>query len=205
MVIIKGAALEGMKIRVSGQRHSQAPLFIADNRGETTPRSDTYLVDMSCYRDLHENGSISDDGNKNMVMLEDVVHVNAGVREDELVEFLTMNNKILKTATAGGFFSIGGMTSVDVHGCTLEEPIFAETATEYNFIDADGNPFTISTDSPCFEEIFRPIQFARVNVGTLGVAQHFKICRGFWGRFDQRFNEIKPQISHKPIILIDLK
>ena len=40
----------------------------------------------------------------------------------------------------GGFFSIGGMTSVDVHGATIGAPIFAGTVSAFTILRADGRP-----------------------------------------------------------------
>jgi hypothetical protein len=60
----------------------------------------TYLVDMSCYADLGPDRVVLTQG-KNQVT------VNTGVREDELDAFLIKHNLMLKTVTAGGFFSLG--------------------------------------------------------------------------------------------------
>ena len=35
-------------------------------------------------------------------------------------------------------FSLGGMTAVDVHGATVKAPIFAETASAFTILGADG-------------------------------------------------------------------
>ena len=80
---------------------------------------------MSCYKDLgsaHDQRIVPGPGSNQ-------VTVNTGVREDELDAFLTKNNLMLTTVTAGGFFSLGGMTAVDVHGGTMDAPIFAETVS----------------------------------------------------------------------------
>lgn len=86
---------------------------MVDDKRDAVPQTTTsYLVDMSCYKDLgpgHDQSIV-------LVPGENQVTVNAGVREDELDAFLTKNNFMLKTVTAGGFFSLGGMTAVDVHG-----------------------------------------------------------------------------------------
>jgi FAD/FMN-containing dehydrogenase len=58
--------------------------------------------------------------------------VNPGAREDDVDAFLTKHDLMFKTVTAGGFFSLGGMTSVDVHGGTVDAPIFAETASSFD-------------------------------------------------------------------------
>ena len=58
--------------------------------------------------------------------------MNPGAREDDVDAFLTKHDLMFKTVTAGGFFSLGGMTSVDVHGGTVDAPIFAETASSFD-------------------------------------------------------------------------
>ena len=61
-------------------------------------------------------------GGKDLIVLgpgQNQVSVNPGAREDDLDVFLTERNLMLDTVTAGGFFSIGGMTAVDVHGGTV--------------------------------------------------------------------------------------
>jgi hypothetical protein len=75
---------------------------------------------------------------------------------------------MLKTVTAGGFFSIGGMSAVDVHGATIDAPIFAETASAYSIMGADGVVTTIDATTPP-EGNWQPLQFARVSLGALGV------------------------------------
>ena len=94
--------------------------------------------------------------------------MNTGVREDELDAFLTANNLMLKTVTAGGFFSLGGMTAIDVHGGTIHAPIFAETVSALTILCADGSAITINAQSPQ-ENGWSPLQFARVSLGGLGI------------------------------------
>lgn len=163
--IIGNAAAAGVKLRSSGQRHSQPPLVIEDNRSSQGSET-SWLVDMSCYADLGT-------GTDRIVMGKDgnTVTCNTGVREDELDSFLTGQNKMLKTVTAGGFFSIGGMTAVDVHGATVTEPIFAETAIAYNFLGWNGSSvqeWTIDAATPPVGS-YSPLQFARVSLGSLGI------------------------------------
>ena len=153
-----------MTVRVSGQRHSQSPLVVDDNRDAVPQRTKSYLVDMSCYKDLgpaHDQSIVLGPG-------ENQVTVNAGVREDELDAFLTQNNLMLKTVTAGGFFSLGGMTAVDVHGGTMDAPIFAETVSAFNLVLADGTVKTIDQQTPAVDG-WSPLQFARVSLGGLGI------------------------------------
>lgn len=152
--IILGAA--GKTVRVSGQRHSQTPLVA----GSATS-ADLVLIDMSCYADLG-------DGTARMVVNGNTVTVNCGVLEGDLDAFLTNNNLMLQTVTAGGFFSVGGMTAVDVHGATVDAPIFSETASEFSIMMADGQVHTINAQTP-MEGNWQPLQFARVSLGTLGV------------------------------------
>src|SRR5262249_40441518 len=96
------------------------------------------------------------------------VTVNTGVREDEVDAFLTANNLMLRTVTAGGFFSLGGMTSVDVHGATIKAPIFAETVSEFAIMGPDGGIATINADTPSGGG-WSLLQFARVSLGALGI------------------------------------
>ena len=162
--VLAAAKAAGVTVRVSGQRHSQSPLVVDDNRAALPPTTKSYLVDMSCYRDLGP-------GQDQHIALgpgENQVTVNAGVREDELDAFLTQNNLMLKTVTAGGFFSLGGMTAVDVHGGTNDAPIFAETVSAFNILLADGTVKTIDQQSPVVDG-WSPLQFARVSLGALGI------------------------------------
>jgi hypothetical protein len=85
--VLADAVTKGVTARVSGQRHSEPPLVTNDNRGAVPPLPTTYLVDMSCYADVVP-------GSKDLMVL--------GPRPNQV------------TVTAGGFFSIGGMTAVDV-------------------------------------------------------------------------------------------
>jgi FAD/FMN-containing dehydrogenase len=164
-IVKNAAATAGVTVRMSGQRHSQPPLVASDNR--TAPVSappPTWLVDLSCYADLGPNGDqrmvLDPSGLK--------VTVNTGVREDELDAFLTANNMMLQTVTAGGFFSLGGMTAVDVHGATVDVPIFAETASAFNIMGPDGVVTTVDENSPAVGS-WKPLQFARVSLGALGI------------------------------------
>jgi FAD/FMN-containing dehydrogenase len=90
------------------------------------------------------------------------------VREDELDAFLTANQLMMKTVTAGGFFSLGGMTAVDVHGATVRDPIFAETVVAFTLLLADGTVTTIDAQTPAVGG-WSPLQFARVSLGGLGI------------------------------------
>ena len=168
--VLIDAKAAGVTVRVSGQRHSQPPLVVEDNRGGTQQTTKTYLIDMSCYADLgthHDQRMVLGPG-KNQVT------ANAGVREDELDAFLTQNKLMLKTVTAGGFFSLGGMTAVDVHGATLGAPIFAETVSAFTILLADGKLMTIDAQSPAVDG-WSPVQFARVSLGGLGIVTSMTI------------------------------
>jgi FAD/FMN-containing dehydrogenase len=154
----------GMKVRVSGQRHSQPPLVLADNRTTTPAAATTWIIDLSCYSDLGSDG-------KQVFELDAAnakLTVNTGVREDHIDAYLTANDLMLKTVTAGGFFSLGGMTAVDVHGATIDAPIFAETASAYTIMAADGSVTTIDASTPATGE-WSALQFARVSLGALGI------------------------------------
>lgn len=159
--VLTAAKQNNVTVRVSGQRHSQPPLVTDDNRSAPPPAPTSYLVDMSCYIDVGENGIALGPGPQQIT-------VNPGVREDYVDAFLTENNLMFKTVTAGGFFSLGGMTAVDVHGATVEAPIFAETAPAFVILDADGKLNTIdATQAPV--DGWTPLQFARVSLGGLGI------------------------------------
>lgn len=159
--VLTQARQNKVTVRVSGQRHSQPPLVTDDNRSAPPPAPSSYLVDMSCYIDVGTNGIALGPGPQQIT-------VNPGVREDDVDAFLTQNNLMFKTVTAGGFFSLGGMTAVDVHGATVEAPIFAETASAFVILDAEGNLHTIdATLAPAGG--WTPLQFARVSLGGLGI------------------------------------
>ncbi|WP_395794297.1 D-arabinono-1,4-lactone oxidase [Aquimonas sp.] len=160
--LVKDAANAGATLRVSGQRHAQPPLVTEDSRD--APTSNRWLIDLSCYRDLGAGGGES------MVLnaAAGSVTVNAGVREDALDAFLTARDLMLKTVTAGGFFSLGGMTAVDVHGATLSAPIFAETVNAFDIMGPDGEVSRIDAQT-ARTGAWSPLQFARVSFGALGI------------------------------------
>lgn len=154
----------GVKVRVSGQRHSQPPLVLADNRGGAPEAARTWVIDLSCYADLGPEG-------RDVFVLDAAggkLTVNAGVREDQVDAFLTEHDLMLQTVTAGGFFSVGGMTAVDVHGGTVKAPIFAETASAFTVMGPDGGVTRIDGGSPAVGGV-SPLQLARVSLGALGV------------------------------------
>ena len=160
--IVRQAGAAGATVRVSGQRHAQPALVAEDNR--IAPAPHRWLIDLACYADLGPNGDES-------IVLGTAPHtitVNTGVREDELDAFLTAHDLMLKTATAGGFFSLGGMTAVDVHGATIRAPIFAETASAFTLMGPDGQVRTIDAQTPAVDG-WSPLQFARVSLGALGI------------------------------------
>jgi len=162
--VLADAVTKGVTVRVSGQRHSQPPLVTDDNRGAAPPAPTTYLVDMSCYADVVPGG-------KDLMVLgpgPNQVTVNPGAREDDLDVFLTKRNLMLDTVTAGGFFSIGGMTAVDVHGGTVAAPIFAEAVSAFTILGADGNETIINKQSKDGEGNSL-LAFARVSLGALGI------------------------------------
>jgi hypothetical protein len=160
--VLTAAKQAGVTVRVSGQRHSQPPLVTNDNRSAPPPTPNAYLVDMSCYVDVGTNGIALGPGPNQIT-------VNPGIREDYVDAFLTENNLMFQTVTAGGFFSIGGMTAVDVHGATVQAPIFSETAAAFTILDANGNLNTIDASTPPVEGGWSPLQFARVSLGGLGI------------------------------------
>lgn len=159
--VVADAKEKGVTVRVSGQRHSQSPLVTEDNRGTPPSKANSYIVDMSCYIDIGEAGMVLGPG-KNQVT------VNPGIREEALDAFLTQHDLMLQTVTAGGFFSLGGMTAVDVHGGTVNGPIFAETVSAFTILHADASLTTIDASSPSVNG-WSPLQFARVSLGCLGI------------------------------------
>lgn len=191
-VLLK-AKEEGVKVRASGQRHSQAPQILEENRYiPQLKKSDTYVIDMSIYEDIRNDMPHEDERNHELAespfvrmkvvsrdnrAREAIVVVNSGTREDEFEYFLGTNNLALKTVTAGGIFSIGGMTSNDVHGGAIKNGIFADTCAGFNIMLWDGSVIQIREDDPIRDDGFHPIQFARVNLGLLGiVTQVFVKC-----------------------------
>lgn len=152
---------KGVTVHACGQRHSQPPLVADDNRDAPTQAPNTYVIDMCCYVDVGEDGIALGPG-------EHQITVNPGVREDAVDAFLAAHDLMFATVTAGGFFSIGGMTAVDVHGGTVEAPIFAETASSFTILGADGNLTTIDENTPLVDG-WSPMQFARVSLGALGI------------------------------------
>ncbi len=168
--IVTTAAGQNVTLRVSGQRHSQPGLVINDNRGNVPAKPQNFLVDMSCYADLGpgmDQNMIVDVNNQ-------TITVNAGVREDDVDAKLTENNLILNTVTAGGFFSLGGMTAVDVHGATVAAPIFSETVTSFDIMGPNGDVTTIDASSQPFSGL-SPLQFVRVSLGGLGIVTSMTI------------------------------
>jgi FAD/FMN-containing dehydrogenase len=165
--VLTTAKALGATVRVSGQRHSQPPLVADDNRNNPPAKPDTLVVDMSCYVDIGESGVALGPGANQITM-------NPGVREDFVDAFLTRNNLMFRTVTAGGFFSIGGMTAVDVHGATLDAPIFAETASAFTILGADGTETVIDASTAPVGQ-WTPLQFARVSLGGLGIVTRITI------------------------------
>jgi hypothetical protein len=60
------------------------------------------------------------------------------------------------------------MTAVDVHGGTMDAPIFAETVSAFTLVLADGTVKTIDQQSPAVDG-WSPVQFARVSLGGVGI------------------------------------
>eukprot|EP00957_Ditylum_brightwellii_P188138 14322770-Ditylum_brightwellii.AAC.1 len=174
-----------IKVRASGQRHSQPPQILPDNRKALTTccfpfpsclrcntNHERIVIDMSFYEDIKgDNDEIvrMKMVSRNEEKREAIVVVNAGTREDEFTYWVTQNNLALKTVTAGGIFSIAGMTSNDVHGGSIAYGIFADTCEGFRIMKWDGSIMEVHEDDPVRPDGFRPIQFARVNLGLLGV------------------------------------
>ena len=171
------AKASGKRLRVSGQRHSQPPLVVGTNSTASTGLvdSDVWVVDLRCYSDLETAGGsariqLKTVGDPVSRTEGRVVVANAGVREDELSEFLQNNNLMLPTVTAGGFFSLGGVVAVDVHGASADQGILAESVRAMEvlrtypdvLIDAiDGTSVTPDGD--------RALPYERVALGSLGI------------------------------------
>lgn len=184
--ILQDASDRGITVRAAGQKHSQPPQIVPDNRARgccwlPLPRCckplTQYVIDMSFYKDIlaEENNA---DGeiivrmkvlSRNNLKKDAVVAVNAGTREDEFDSYVTGENLALQTVTAGGIFSLGGMTSNDVHGGSIRRGIFADTCEGFSIMTWDGTIIEIHEDDPVREDGFKPIQFARVNLGLLGI------------------------------------
>jgi len=162
--IVLEAKTANVKLRVSGQRHSQPPLVAEDDRDSPAYNATIWLVDLSCYADL------GTDGTEQLLVDQEncTVTVNAGVREDYLEAYLATQNLMFQTVTAGGFFSLGGMTAVDVNGATLKAPIFAETIVAFSIMGDDGEISVIDETTPA-QDGWKAIQFARVSLGALGI------------------------------------
>lgn len=165
--VVADARERGVTVRVSGQRHSQPPLVADDNRTDPPAQPEIYIVDMACYVDVGSKGIELGPGDNQ-------VTVNPGVREDDVDAFLTLHDLMFRTVTAGGFFSIGGMTAVDVHGATVEQPIFAETASAFTLLGPDGELTTIDASTPKAGG-WSPLRFARVSLGGLGIVTRITI------------------------------
>ena len=66
------------------------------------------------------------------------------------------------------------MTAVDVHGGTVNEPIFAETVSAFNLVLADGTSLKIDRQLQAADG-WHPLQFARVSLGGLGIVTSMTI------------------------------
>jgi FAD/FMN-containing dehydrogenase len=169
--IITQAAIRKVKIRVSGQRHSTPPLIVNNDKYSpilNTKPGSVWVLDLSCYSDLGANENETIILNKE----ENTVTVNAGVREDQLDAYLSANNYMLPTVTAGGFFSMGGMAAIDVHGATINSVNFSGNIVAYTVMGADGTKKTYDSNSPKVKinnVQYDPLQFHRVSLGALGV------------------------------------
>lgn len=172
-IIQTAAAAKGkIKVHVSGQRHSVTPIILNNGHYSNNDallssqpnESVQWLIDLSCYHDLGKGG------NSDILIDTDkqTVTVNTGVREDELDAYVTANNLMLKTVTAGGFFSIGGMSAVDVHGASVNETNFPGTIQSFTVMQPSGDVVTYDANSKPFRG-FNPLQFHRVSLGTLGI------------------------------------
>ena len=177
MAIACQAKASGKRLRVSGQRHSQPPLVVGANSTASTDLvdSDVWLVDLRCYSDLETPGGsariqLKTVGASASQTEHRVVVANAGVREDELSEFLQNNNLMLPTVTAGGFFSLGGVVAVDVHGASADQGILAETVREMEVLrtypDVQIDTIDSTSVTPAGD---LALPYERVALGSLGI------------------------------------
>ena len=139
-----------MKLRVSGQRHSQPPLVVEDNRGDASSAQDgqDLLIDLACYaRDLgpHADQRIMLDPSGKNVPPSTPGSARTSARR--------VPDRPQQNASDGHrgrlFHRIGGMTAVDVHGGTVDAPIFAETASAFTIMGPERNVTTTTNIWPC--------------------------------------------------------
>ena len=91
-----------------------------------------------------------------------LVTVEAGMRFNDLNDFLREQGYAINMVTELAIFTVGGMLGSGTHGSTLEKPsnMLADYVTQLKVVDGEGNVRTLSGDL---------LDAARVNLGVLGV------------------------------------
>ncbi|AZZ91415.1 FAD-binding protein [Hahella sp. KA22] len=120
------------------------------------------------------------------------VTVQAGMRFNDLNEFLRSQELAVNMVTELGTFTIGGMLGSGTHGSTLAKPsnMIADYVTELKIVDGLGDVRTLTGEQ---------LNAARVNLGVLGVVVEvtiqledaFKVAASVQGfRFDDKLEDV---------------
>ncbi|MGR6872669.1 D-arabinono-1,4-lactone oxidase [Pseudomonas sp. HK3] len=98
----------------------------------------------------------------NFNLAEKTVTVQAGMRFNDLNDFLRPQNVAVNMVTELGSFTIGGMLGSGTHGSTLQKPsnMIADYVTQMKIVDGLGDVRTLTGEQ---------LNAARVNLGVLGV------------------------------------
>ncbi|GLT16917.1 hypothetical protein GCM10007938_06940 [Vibrio zhanjiangensis] len=90
------------------------------------------------------------------------ITVEAGMRFNDLNDFLRGQGYAINMVTELAIFTVGGMLGSGTHGSTLEKPsnMLADYVTQIKIVDGEGNVRVLSGDL---------LDAARVNLGVLGV------------------------------------
>jgi FAD/FMN-containing dehydrogenase len=195
--VLADAVTKGVTVRVSGQRHSQPPLVINDNRGGVLPLPTTYLVDMSCYADLGP-------GSKDLMVLgpgPNQVTLNPGTREDDLDAFLTQHNLMLDTVTAtqwGNFHIAAPMEFRFVKGGdSAMSGAFSKNGDAY-FVNLDLISFVEPSKSSEYPaELLKFFAHVERKWVSLGGLPHNGKMFGFYDPTDQALDSYTPPFNKK--------
>lgn len=145
--IINQARNRNKIIRVVGSKHSTSPAI-------TNSNEKLLLISLHNYQLKPENITID---HRNMK-----VRVNAGWTLGKLYDELNVHRYFLETQPASSAFTIGGITSMPVHGSRLGASYISDSITEVTFIDMYGKYIT-KTDQEDDFNIYR------INLGIFGV------------------------------------
>ena len=146
-LILKRARINGHKVRVMGATHSEDNLTVTDIDNKTE------IISLFDYR------------NKDWSLLlntkDDTVRIEAGRSFLDLISFLRPRQYILRTNTAGPFFTIGGVISNSVHGASIDEGFIHENVHSMLVMFANGS----------IKEITDPVELSyfRCSFGLLGI------------------------------------